>query len=183
MVLVHLATGFEEIEALTVVDLLRRVDIEVGTVSVTNVRTVTGAHNIKVTSDYLFDEIDYDECEMIVLPGGLPGTYGLRDHKGLTEKILQFDREGKALAAICAAPMVLGGLDLLEGKKATMYTGMESYLKGAQVSEEKVVTDGNIITSKGPGTAMLFALEIVKYLKGEETKEELRKELLLDAGI
>jgi len=179
MVLVHLAEGFEEIEALTVVDLLRRVDIPVGTVSVTGERLVKGAHDIQISADYMFEEIDYEKCEMIVLPGGLPGTYGLRDHKGLTEQIVKFNNEGKALAAICAAPMVLGGLNLLEGKKATMYTGMEEYLKGAEAVNDKVVTDGNIITSKGPGTAMLFALEIVRFIKGDEIMEDLRKDLLL----
>lgn len=179
MVLVHLAEGFEEIEALTVVDLLRRVDIKAATVSVTGERIVKGAHGIQVVADFMFEEADYDQCEMIVLPGGLPGTYGLRDHEGLTEKIMQFNGQGKALAAICAAPMVLGGLDLLKGKKATMYTGMETYLNGAVAVEDKVVTDGNIITSKGPGTAMLFALEIVKFIKGEEVMEILRKDLLL----
>ena len=179
MVLVHLAEGFEEIEALTIVDLLRRVDIKVKTVSVTGEKIVKGAHGIGVEADCLFEEVDYDQCQMIVLPGGLPGTYGLRDHKGLNEKILQFNDEGKALAAICAAPMVLGGLGLLKGKKATMYTGMEEYLNGAVAMEDKVVTDGNIITSKGPGTAMLFALEIVRFIKGETIMDNLRKDLLL----
>lgn len=179
MVLVHLATGFEEIEALTVVDLLRRVDIDVASVSVTGEKTVEGAHGIKVNTDYLFEEVDYERCQMIVLPGGLPGAYNLRDHKGLCKNIVRFAAEGKGLAAICAAPLVLGSLGLLSGKKATIYPGMEEELKGAEAMDFPVVRDVNIITSQGPATAMKFAKTIVEYFKGKEAGEALAEDLLM----
>ena len=179
MVYVHLAYGFEELEALTVVDLLRRVEKPVRLVSVTGSKKVEGAHGISVEADLLFEDADYDDCQMIVLPGGLPGTFGLRDHAGLTGKIMEFAAAGKRISAICAAPMVLGGLGLLEGKKATIYPGMEEHLKGAFPTGERVVKDENIITSQGPGTAMDFALAIVAELCGEQVSEDLRKDLIL----
>jgi len=179
MVYVHLAYGFEEIEALTVVDLLRRVDVPAKLVSVTGEKKVTGAHNISVEADLLFEEADYNECQMIVLPGGLPGTFGLRDHEGLCAKITEFAAAGKKVSAICAAPLVLGGLGVLEGKKATIYPGMEEHLAGAVHGEGRVVKDENIITSQGPGTAMDFALAIVETMCGEQVAEDLRKDLIL----
>jgi len=179
MVYVHLAYGFEEIEALTVVDLLRRVEVPAKLVSVTSEKKVTGAHNISVEADVLFEEADYDECQMIVLPGGLPGTFGLRDHEGLCAKITEFAAAGKKVSAICAAPLVLGGLGVLEGKKATIYPGMEEHLRGAVHGEGRVVKDENIITSQGPGTAMDFALAIVEEFCGAQVAEDLRKDLIL----
>ena len=180
MVYVHLAYGFEELEALSVVDLLRRVEVPVQLVSVTGVKLVKGAHGIGVEADILFEEADYESCEMIVLPGGLPGTFGLRDHEGLTGKIREFAAAGKKLSAICAAPLVLGGLGILEGKKATIYPGMEEHLTGAEPAGKRVVKDGNIITSQGPGTAMEFALAIVEELCGSQVSEDLRKDLILE---
>ena len=179
MVYIHLAKGFEEIEALTAADLLRRVDVDAALVSVTGKLIVEGAHGIRVQADCLFEDADYEQCSMIVLPGGLPGTFGLRDHEGLCARIREFDRQGKTIAAICAAPLVLGTLDLYRGRKATIYTGMEEHLTGAVPAADKVVCDGNIITSKGPGTAMDFALALVESIRGAQTAEELRKDLLL----
>ena len=179
MVYVHLAYGFEELEALSVVDLLRRVEVPVQLVSVTGEKLVKGAHGIGVEADILFEEADYESCEMIVLPGGLPGTFGLRDHEGLTDKIREFAAAGKKLSAICAAPLVFGGLGILEGKKATIYPGMEDHLTGAEPAGKRVVKDGNIITSQGPGTAMYFALAITEELCGEAVAEDLRKDLIL----
>ena len=180
MVLVHLAEGFEEIEALTVVDLLRRVDIPVKSVSVTGEKTVTGAHGISVNADEVFETVSYDACSMIVLPGGLPGTFGLQDHEGLGQQIKAFAAAGKPVAAICAAPLVLGHHDVLAGRKATIYPGMESHLAGGVPVDEKVVIDGSMITSQGPGTAMDFALAIVEFIRGEETAAELKRDLLLE---
>ena len=181
MIYVHLAKGFEEIEALTVVDLLRRAAIDVETVSCDAGREVTGAHGITVEADTLFVSADYENAEMIVLPGGMPGTTNLLRHEKLCQKIRGFAAsEDKKVAAICAAPMILGQLGLLEGKRATIYPGMEEELAGAIVAgeEEKVVTDGNIMTSKGPGTAMEFALAIIKWVKGEEAYEEVKNGLI-----
>lgn len=183
MVLIHLATGFEEIEALTVCDLLRRVDLEVQTVSMTGEKTVDGAHGIRVEADQLFDPAKYEECDMIVLPGGLPGAFNLQDHKGLEEQIRKFGEAGRPLAAICAAPLVFGAHGVLQGKKATIYPGMEAHLDGAEAVDCPVVCDGNLITSQGPGTAMEFALAIVNFFKGEEVTADLRKDLLLERRV
>ena len=117
---------------------------------------------------------------MIVLPGGLPGAYGLRDHSGLTEKIREFSQKGKPLAAICAAPLVLGNAGVLKGKRATIYPGMEELLEGAHPVDRPVVRDGNLITAQGPAIAMEFALAIAEYFCGKETVSQLRKDLLLD---
>lgn len=179
MILVHLATGFEEVEALTCVDILRRVDLDARLVSVTDDIYVEGAHGITVKADLMFDDVDYSKCEMIVLPGGLPGAYNLRDHQGLRKEILKFAEEGKGLAAICAAPLVFGDLGILEGRKATIYPGMEEELKGAESIGFPVVRDMNLITSQGPATAMRFAVALVSYFKGKEVADELEEALLM----
>lgn len=181
MIYVHLATGFEEIEALTIVDVLRRCGCDIQLVSVTGNGSVEGAHGITVESDVLFEDADYENCNMIVLPGGMPGTVNLLAHKGLCDMIGRFAREERYLAAICAAPMVLGQLGVLKGKKATIYPGMESELKGAEALSDRVVRDGAVITSKGPGTAMEFALELGGILCGRDVAEETRQGLLYDA--
>ena len=179
MILVHLATGFEEVEALTCVDILRRVDLDARLVSVTDDIYVEGAHGITVKADLMFDDVDYSKCEMIVLPGGLPGAYNLRDHQGLRKEILEFAEAGKGLAAICAAPLVFGDLGILEGRKATIYPGMEEELKGAESIGFPVVRDMNLITSQGPATAMRFAVALVSYFKGKEVADELEEDLLM----
>lgn len=183
MVYVHLATGFEEVEALTVVDVLRRGGIEVQTVSITGEKMVTGTHDIAVQADILYEEAQYEQCEMIVLPGGLPGSDHLNEHEGIAKHVKCFAEnpgDGKKLAAICAAPMVLGTCGVLEGKKATVYPGREATLVGATATGENVTVDGNIITGMGPAIAMEFALAIVKSLKGEGAAESLAKDLLFD---
>jgi len=179
MVYVHLADGFEEIEALTVVDVLRRADIATKTVSVTGDKTVRGAHDIKVEADLLFEEADYGNCAMIVLPGGMPGTANLVKHEGLAKQLNAFAQSGKWLAAICAAPSVLGRMSLLKDKHVTSYPGYENQLIGAIYSEERVVQDGKLITSRGPGTAIEFSLELVKLLKNEQTAAALRKSMIV----
>jgi len=179
MVYVHLADGFEEIEALTVVDVLRRADIDTKTVSMEEGKMVRGAHDITVAADLMFAEADYEACEMIVLPGGQPGTTNLCKHEGLAKQLNAFAQSGKWLAAICAAPMVLGRLSLLKGKRATSYPGAKDELLGALYSEDRVVRDGKIITSRGAGTAMEFSLELVKLLKGEQTAARLKSLMLV----
>ncbi len=180
MVFIHLAEGYEEVEALTCVDVLRRAGVEAKMVSVTGNLLVRGAHGINMEADLLFEDADYDACEMIVLPGGMPGATNLRDHEGLKSQIEAFAKAGKSLAAICAAPLALAAHGALEGKNATIYPGMESYLAGATPTGGTVTVDGNVITGMGPALAMEFALALVEHLKGEETKKEVATGLLYD---
>ena len=154
---VHLAEGFEEIEAISIIDVLRRASLKVTVVSVTGDLVVTGTHQIQVTADKLFEDVDYSEIEMLVLPGGMPGSANLKAHGGLREQILNFNDNEKPLGAICAAPMVFGGLGLLNNKKATCYPGFEEELHGAVITGNDVEQAGNIITGKGAGVAIEFA--------------------------
>lgn len=178
-ILVHLATGFEEIEAITIIDVLRRAGLHVVTVSVTDDLKVTGAHNITIQADQLFKDSDYDRAAMIILPGGMPGTSNLMNHKGLESQLIKFNTEKKWLGAICAAPMVLGSLGFLEGRHAVCYPGFETKLVGATVTQMPFALDGNIITGRGVGTALDFSLEIVRLLKGGELAAELRSALVI----
>ncbi len=175
MVYVYLATGFEEIEALTCIDILRRGDVDAKGVSIGGGLCVGGARGITVIADLLFEEADKDACDMIVLPGGLPGAQYLQDHEGLAEMIKEFAAAGKWVCAICAAPMALGHHGVLEGKKATIYPGMEDRLTGAEPVSELAVRDGNIITGMAPGAAMEFALTLLEALKGKEVADEVRE--------
>lgn len=179
MVYLHLAKGFEEIEAVTVVDILRRAGVFVQTVGMGAEHEVTGGHGISVRADLVFEEADYDSCEMMIFPGGMPGTTNLLNHRELMETMVRFASSGKPVAAICAAPMLFGQTGLVAGKRATIFPGMEDELKGAMVSSDRVVMDGNIITSKGPGTAMEFALALVGILRGKEIEEKLKGGLIL----
>ncbi len=172
-----LTDGFEEIESLATVDILRRADIEVKTVSLTKNKVVTGGHNIPVTADTLFEEVDFAAAELLIIPGG---TTEFDNHAGLKSKIKAQLKAEKPVAAICAAPMVLGGLGILEGKKATCYPGFEKYLTGASIQDGAgVVVDGLITTGRGPGLAMEFALQLVENLAGKTKSDEVRKKLLL----
>lgn len=167
-VYIFLAEGFEEIEGLTVVDLLRRAEIEAVMVSITRNIQVTGSHRIAVTADALFEEIEYSDADLLVLPGGMPGTLHLQEHKGLERLLKKAVSDGTKVAAICAAPRVLGIQGLLQGKDATCYPGSEEFLTGARIIDSEVVCDGNITTSKGMGTAIDFSLSLIKTLKGGE---------------
>ena len=174
---VHLADGFEEIEALTVVDILRRADLDLITVSISDKKEITGSHDITVIADKLFQDVDYNEIGMIILPGG-PGIKNLEAHDDLKRRIIDFDLDEKYIAAICAAPSIIGKMGFLEGKKATCYPGFEKDLLGAELSEENVVVDKNIITSRGVGTAIDFSLKLVEILKGEEFANELSSKIV-----
>ncbi len=176
---IYLAEGFEEIEAITAIDVLRRAGVEAAIISITGRKEVKGAHGIVITADGLFENIDKFDADMLVLPGGMPGTRHLGEHEGLRKVILRFAEEKKYIGAICAAPSVLGKLGLLNKRKATCYPGFEDTLKGAEISEEAVVQDGNFITSGGPGTAMDFALKLVELLFDEETAEELKEGMIV----
>ena len=178
---VHLADGFEEIEAVTIVDVLRRAGLNVKTVSVTGKLQVTGSHQIEIRADLLFEQVDYSNGVLIILPGGMPGAKHLNEHPGLKSQILEYHRSGKFLAAICAAPMVLGNLGILKDKKAVCYPGFESYLAGAELSSNPFITDEKIITGRGVGAALEFSLEIVRILKGENSADHLRKMLVIDS--
>ena len=180
-IFVFLADGFEEIEALTPVDILRRAGLSVKTVSVMDEQVVAGAHGVPVMADMMFDEVNAEDAEMILLPGGLPGATNLDAHQGLSQMILDFAKEEKPLAAICAAPLVFGNRGLLEGKKATCYPGFETYLKGAQYTAALVEKDGNFITGKGPGAAMEFAFAIVEKYCGMDKVNELKQGMMIQA--
>lgn len=179
MVGVFIAKGFEEIEALTVVDLLRRGNIPVETVSITEEKSITGAHGITVCADTTIDKFDFSTCDMIVLPGGMPGTTNLQKCNLLCDHVDAFVKGGKWVAAICAAPMILGEKGLLKGKKATIYPGMENHLLGANHTKDGVAVDGNIITGRGPGKAMEFALTIVEKLLSIDERIEMERDLVL----
>jgi len=177
-VCVFLAEGMEEIEALTVVDLCRRAKIELSTVSITDSRAVTSSHGITVQADKVLSEIEFEEVDMIVLPGGMPGTLNLEACEPLMEQVAAFDKQGKGLAAICAAPSIFGHKNLLEGRKACCYPGFEKELKGALVSYNSVEVSDHIITSRGMGTAIDFALSIVARIKGQTCADEIEKAII-----
>lgn len=175
---VFLADGFEEIEGLTVVDILRRAGVDTQTVSIMGRKEITGSHRIALQADLIFEEVSFEDGTLFVLPGGMPGTKHLGAHEGLASLLKKAAAEGKRVAAICAAPSVLGDLGLLEGKHAACYPGFEDRLKGAQVEFTPVVTDGNITTSRGMGTAIPFALSLVAQLTDAEKAEELAKGII-----
>lgn len=174
-VYVFFADGFEEIEGLTVVDMLRRVGVDTVMVSVNGSKTVTGAHGIVIQADGVFAEYSYEDGTMAVLPGGMPGTNHLMEHEGLKNVLLSYHKEKKYLAAICAAPSVLGMNGLLSGRHATCYPGFEEKLLGAKAMPDAVVIDGTIITSRGMGTAIAFGAALVSVLVSDEAAEDLLK--------
>lgn len=176
-VVVPLAEGFEEIEFSTIVDILRRAGIAV-TVAGLKEEGINGAHGIRVTPDTLIDKVSADDFDAIVLPGGNPGYVNL----GKSEKVLNLVRgmheKNKYVTAICAAPSVLAKAGVIQGKRATIFPGMEGTLTGAQHSKERVVVDGRIITSQGPGTAIEFAIKLVEVLAGKSQAEEVTRSTL-----
>ncbi|MDR0987558.1 MAG: DJ-1/PfpI family protein [Ruminococcus sp.] len=175
MVYVFLADGFEEIEAICPTDILRRANVLVQTVGVPG-KTVTGSHGIPVTADLSISEIKLDDAlEMIVLPGGMPGTDNLQKDPGVNNALDFAAQNDIYIAAICAAPKILGAKGLLNGKKATCFPGYEEELKGAEIVDKSVVTNGKIITAKGAGAALLFGFELTKALKGQETAEKIAR--------
>ena len=176
MVYLFLANGFEEIEALCPLDLLRRVGVEVTVVGVGSDK-IMGAHGITVSADVPEEFYRDSNPEMIILPGGMPGTKNLDASKTVHSAIRAASAHGSHIAAICAAPMILGKLGLLRDKEATCFPGFEEYLDGATISEMKVVTDGNITTAKGMGCALDFGLELVALLRGKDVSEKLRRDV------
>lgn len=176
-VTVFFANGFEEIEGLTVVDLLRRAKVEVEMVSIEDSLVVTGSHQITVTTDVLLKDMN-KETDVLVLPGGMPGTRNLQKCEPLKDIILEKVKENIYLAAICAAPLVYGQLGLLKGKRATCYPGFEEELLEANTTLNPVEVDGHFITSRGLGTAVEFALTIIEVLLGKEESERIAKSII-----
>lgn len=170
---VFLAAGFEEIEALTVVDVMRRAGMDVKTVSITDTHTVIGAHGIPVIADLLYDKTDFITPEWLILPGGMPGAENLAKFAPLNNLLINQSVSGK-IAAICAAPaVVLASLGILDGKDATCYPGFEGKLTQANVSDQPVVALDRVITAKGPSMALKFALSIVANSMGEAAAQEV----------
>ncbi len=174
-----MADGCEEIEGLTVVDVVRRAKMEIVMLSITGKKEVTSSHGVTFLADALAEETGYEDLDGIVLPGGMPGAATLEKCDDLRRLILRFAEENKPIAAICAAPMVLGKLGLLKGKKATCYPGFEQYLEGADCTGAMVEKDGNVITGKGPGAAMEFALAVVELLQGKDKVAELKEAMIV----
>jgi 4-methyl-5(b-hydroxyethyl)-thiazole monophosphate biosynthesis len=177
---VFLASGFEETEALGTLDVLKRAGFEVVSVSVTGNREVTGSHNITVVADIIFNDTDFSDGQMLILPGGMPGARNLQAHDGLGKLLRQYAETGKFIGAICAAPKVLGHLGLLNGKKATCYPGFENELTGATIVSDNIVRDGTLITAKGPAFSLHFGLEITKALRGEDLAQKVADGMLIE---
>ncbi len=177
-VAIFFGNGFEEIEALTVVDLCRRAGIDTQMVSITGSDVVTGSHAISVKMDVLFEDLDFSTLDMMVLPGGNPGTKNLEAHEGLMERLDGFYAEGKYIAAICAAPSIFGHRGYLKGRKACCFPEFEKDLENAIVTTENVAKDAHVITSRGMGTAMDFGLLIVETLCGTEVAKEKAQSII-----
>ena len=175
---IFFAEGYEEIEALTVVDLCRRAGIWVDMVSVTDSLQVTGAHGIPVVMDKMLAEVEFATLDLLVLPGGMPGTRNLEQVSLLMEQVKAFAAAGKYIAAICAAPSVFGHLGLLAGKNACCYPGFEEELTGANVMFHPCEADGNIITSRGMGCAIDFSLKIIEKLENDDTASKIGRQII-----
>ena len=173
-VAVFLAPGFEECEALMTVDLLRRAQLDTTMYSIHNTDEVTGSHDITVKADKKLNELN-ELFDCVILPGGMPGTKYLMESKEVNALVIEHFNQNRLVAAICAAPSVLGELQLLQGKKATCFPGFEDQLHGAEVLNQKAVADGNIITAKGLGAAVEFAHAIISYLINSKTADQVVK--------
>lgn len=174
---VPLANGFEEIEAITLIDVLRRAGFHVTTCGLSGLPP-RGAHDVTVTADTTIEDALRSPWDLVVLPGGMPGATNLRDDARVGQLLEQTVKNGGFVGAICAAPIVLARFGILDGRKATSYPGFQAQMPGVEYREDRVVFDGNILTSRGPGTAMEFALAITELLAGPYKAEELRKQML-----
>ncbi len=178
MIYVFLANGFEDIEALAPIDIMRRAGLKVETVSITDEIVVTTAHGVGIVADRTLAEIDFDDAELMFLPGGMPGATNLDECQPLREGLMQHYKAGRPIAAICAAPLVLGHLGILHGRRATCYPGFETELKGADYTASLVEQDGQFITGKGPGAAMELGYVLVERLKDKQTADALREGMM-----
>lgn len=178
---VLLKNGFEEVEALTVVDYLRRADISVKTVSMEIDLEVTGSHQIKILADMLFENLDFEEVELLFIPGGMPAAEDLSNDAKVIELVKYLDKIGRALASICAGPIVFGKSDIIKDKKITSYPSFEEKIPNlGEYGEDLVVVCENVITSRGPATAVLLALELIELIKGNRIRNQVEKDILLD---
>ena len=176
---VFLADGFEEVEAITPVDVMRRAGLDVKTVAIGEKSEVIGAHGVKVIADLLFNEVDFADSNWMILPGGMPGAQNLYDYKPLTEQLKKHASKKGNIAAICASPaVVLGQLGLLKGKDATCYPGFENLLKGANHLNDSVVSRDNLITANGPATALKFSLAIIAAEIGIDEAENISSQMM-----
>jgi len=180
MYYIFLAEGFEELEMITILDILRRAQIDIKTVSISTSNMVKGSHGVEIKTDIVLNELNIEKIKGIILPGGIPGATNLQKNEELKELILEINNQNKLLAAICAAPLVFGMHKILSNRKATCYPGFEEYLENAIIVDEDVVVDKNIITSKGPATASKFAYELVKYIKDELLAKSIFKGMLFN---
>jgi 4-methyl-5(b-hydroxyethyl)-thiazole monophosphate biosynthesis len=177
-VCIPLANGFEEIEAVTLIDVLRRAGFSVTTCGLNSLQ-VRGAHNVTVTADTMIDDALNGAWDLVVLPGGMPGATNLRDDARVGKLLEQTAKGDGYVGAICAAPIALARFGFVKGKKATSYPGFENQMPGAEYCEDRVVCDGKVLTSRGPGTAMEFALAITELLAGRAKADELKKQMLV----
>ena len=170
-----MANGFEDIEALIPVDVLRRGGVDIQTVSIYDDRVVESAHGVKIETDLTFEEAaaDLDDADLLMLPGGMPGATNLNGYEGVKKALLAQFEKGKMVAAICAAPLVLGGLGILKGKRATCYPGFEQTLEGADYTGDLWTIDGNVITGEGPAAAFPYAYSLLALLVSEETARDV----------
>ncbi|MDO5718729.1 MAG: DJ-1/PfpI family protein [Tissierellia bacterium] len=179
-IILVLADGFEEIEAISSADILRRADIDLKTVSINEDLSVKGAHDIELKADLNLKKLKSGEYDGVIIPGGMDGVQNLLASEPVIEIVRDFYEGGKMVAAICAGPMVLEKAGILKGKSAICYPGLEDEISSAEIKSDDVVLDGNLITSKGPSTAISFAVEIVGYLNGDKSKMALKKDLLIE---
>lgn len=180
MVCIFLADGFEMIETLTPCDILHRAGLDVKLVSTNSKEFVRSTHKVDVKADMMLGDIDPDAIDMMILPGGMPGAENLYQNKPLIDILLRHAEKKKPIAAICAAPFILGKCGLLDGKKATCYPGFEKDLAGATVVNEGVVRDGNVITAKGMGVSLDFALAICELLAGKEKRDAIAQAIMYE---
>ena len=180
---IFMADGCEEIEGLTVVDLLRRAGIEIDMIAIKDIKDglqVRGSHGIAFEADKNITEINLQEYDGIILPGGMPGTNYLKADSRVRNAVIEFNQAGKLVAAICAAPTVLGDCGILNGKNAICYPGLEEKLTGANIVTQSVVKDGNMITSRGMGTAIEFGLAIIAYFLGQEQADDMARKIVFN---
>lgn len=175
-----MAEGLEEVECLATADVLMRGGVDVTFVSVSGETVVKGSHGIRVVTDISIEEADFSKADVLFLPGGMPGTRYLSECKRLTDELVKANAEGRRIAAICAAPSVLGGLGILKGKTATCYPGFEGALVGAEHTDAGVVTDGNVTTARGLGYALDLGLELLRILKDEKTAKGVKSAIQYD---
>ncbi|MDO5520525.1 MAG: DJ-1/PfpI family protein [bacterium] len=180
-VYVFLADGFEEVEALSVVDLLRRADVDTTMIAVSDTIEIIGGHGIVVTADKVFEEVSFEEADMIFLPGGTTGVKNLAKCEELCDKIVEFNQEGKMVVAICAAPTLLHKLGILDGKNATCYRDLASELTNTNYIDANVVVDGNVITSQGFGTSVDLGLALIEHFRGRDEAKRIQNAVMYRA--